>query len=439
MKASPSLIIKTTAVLFFLFFSYLTVKKSLKESSREDFAHYSRVDYWIKSSECTALSKTFLTLCSKDNLTLKPIESGSIADDRGHTLVSNIYGFIYHKPIQKHQLIIFNLLINLIGAFLIFLYILKKNPIPAVFFTLLLLASNNLNLIITPDVIYIYPGLTLISVWAVLEFFENYNNKLFKSLLLICTVFFFGSLFRESIFFATSLGVSGYYLIQTIRFRTKRYVPFFFLGALLFFISKVSNPSILIARDAIWKTDTTNLIRGHGISHNLFIGLGAEKNSWGIKWDDSSADYFAKKVNPNVQYCSEEYYQILTMKYLQFLRENPIESLKIYFLKTLSAAKWLLKELRLPHYLLFLISVIAFFLKKRPSEYAGIIFFIMLGQLLLPVLTIVGIEYLQPAIICWNLLIAIAFQYDEKVILTSYSFHKRKIMKRINSLKKADT
>ena len=88
--------------------------------------------------------------------------------------------------------------------------------------------------------------------------------------------------------------------------------------------------AILRSRDAIWNVPPPNHIEGHGIWHNVYIGLGAVPNKFGIEWRDEYAMKKVQEVYPSVTYVSDEYYAILRSMYFDALKTDPIEVFRIY-------------------------------------------------------------------------------------------------------------
>lgn len=81
-------------------------------------------------------------------------------------------------------------------------------------------------------------------------------------------------------------------------------------------------------------------IVGHGFSHNLYIGLGEVPNSLGIVWDDHNGFAAVKSRDPEIKILSVQYYDMIREIFIQTLRDNPTEVLRIYgekFFKILKA------------------------------------------------------------------------------------------------------
>jgi hypothetical protein len=406
-------------ILFLSFITFLFYKVISPISSTSEFQHYSRVDCWIESSKCTLLTNTILTSCDEPLGPLKGIESVSIADDRGHTIISNLFALVFREPITKLHLLIFNLLLNILGFSLVFFYIYQKSMISSLAFLGIIFFSNSLSSYPSPDVTYAFPGLTLLSIWISLLLQENFKQKPLKYLILSTSLFFIGSLFRESIFFATAIGIIAYNSYFFLKEKSFHSFKLICVGILLFSSSKLSNSTVLLLRDQVWRTERSALVKGHGISHNLFIGLGTEKNSWGITWNDSEALPFARQANPEVKYGSDEYFKILMAKYIEFISENPLEAGKIYTIKSIKALKFLIKSFTFFHFIVLTLVVVSLgLLRKKVHQQFFLLLFLTAAHLIPPTLTVITFTFLQSALICLNTsLSSLLFSFQAKDLI----------------------
>jgi hypothetical protein len=75
------------------------------------------------------------------------------------------------------------------------------------------------------------------------------------------------------------------------------------------------------------------MMEQHGIWHNLYIGLGAVENPFGIEWRDGNAIDTVKKIDPSLRWGSNRYFHILRDLYFDILWQNPIEVVKVYLKK----------------------------------------------------------------------------------------------------------
>lgn len=57
--------------------------------------------------------------------------------------------------------------------------------------------------------------------------------------------------------------------------------------------------------------------------HGIWCGLGFFENEFGFAWDDGKAAEYVAGIDPTVEYCSEEYFDILRERVLDVALENP--------------------------------------------------------------------------------------------------------------------
>jgi hypothetical protein len=74
-------------------------------------------------------------------------------------------------------------------------------------------------------------------------------------------------------------------------------------------------------------------ILSHGLSHALYLGLGAEPNSFGIEWSDPVADKAVRARDPTIKYVSPQYYEMLGKLYMEIVWQHPLEVARIYAAK----------------------------------------------------------------------------------------------------------
>jgi hypothetical protein len=91
-----------------------------------------------------------------------------------------------------------------------------------------------------------------------------------------------------------------------------------------------STSGLIALRSAIFDVPRSDsAIASHGISHNLYLGLGVPGNPWGIKWDDNAALAHVGDAD-RVRYGSEDHYRSLRNGYLRILTTEPLAVAKIY-------------------------------------------------------------------------------------------------------------
>jgi hypothetical protein len=74
-----------------------------------------------------------------------------------------------------------------------------------------------------------------------------------------------------------------------------------------------------------WGVDSfrDDIPTGHPFWHTAYIGLGFQRNSWGIAYQDEVAVKYVKRVDPDAAYLSPAYSAALRKRYLEILREHP--------------------------------------------------------------------------------------------------------------------
>jgi hypothetical protein len=62
---------------------------------------------------------------------------------------------------------------------------------------------------------------------------------------------------------------------------------------------------------------------GHPFWHTAYIGLGFQRNKWGIVYRDSVAERYVKRTDPDARYLSPAYEAALRKRYLRIVRDEP--------------------------------------------------------------------------------------------------------------------
>ena len=172
--------------------------------------------------------------------------------------------------------------------------------------------------------------------------FAHVSRKLFRPWVVVGIVALaVAMLFREAIGFmglVCSLLATGFnYFLSVPKSRRSALVH---AGLACAVVLTVWTPySVLRLRDAIYHTSPSARMEQHGTWHNLYIGLGAVENPFGIVWIDSYAIDTVKKVDPSVPYLSHEYFAILRREYFQILLQHPVEVAVVYFKKLVIALR----------------------------------------------------------------------------------------------------
>ena len=172
--------------------------------------------------------------------------------------------------------------------------------------------------------------------------YANVSRRLFWSWIVVGIVALaIAMLFREAIGFmgvVCSLFAIGFgYFLSIPKSRRSALAR---AGLACMVVLTVWTPySVLRLRDAIYHTSPSASMEQHGSWHNLYIGLGAVENPFGIVWEDLNAENAVKRVDPSVSYLSHKYFAILRSEYFRIVLEHPVEVAAIYFKKLWLALK----------------------------------------------------------------------------------------------------
>lgn len=144
----------------------------------------------------------------------------------------------------------------------------------------------------------------------------------------------FGALLRESISLMTvivTLGVAAWSLWYGPRDWRRVLAIIAVVAAGL--AAAQSSRLIIAARNSAYALDVGHLPATHGLSHTLYIGLGAVENKFGIRYDDAVGRAAASAALPGVVPYSNDYFRVMGGLYLRKWQEDPIEVMRIYLVK----------------------------------------------------------------------------------------------------------
>jgi hypothetical protein len=171
---------------------------------------------------------------------------------------------------------------------------------------------------------------------AILFFFESTSNKRLRWLWIFVGILSLGlaELFRQSIGLmgvaASMLAIALAYLLRP---RNRKSPLKLIIMATVVLLAHQTPMALLKARDAAYHLPPPTMEERHGAWHNLYIGLGAVPNPFGIEWLDASGRRAVEKINPNIPYLSAEYYATLRQEYFRILWQHPLEVLNVYYRK----------------------------------------------------------------------------------------------------------
>jgi hypothetical protein len=308
---------------------------------------YPRVDHWIQAAQCAQSSGKYMVTCTEHRLV--PIEDVSLADDRGHTLILSALAHLGGIQPTHNVLRVLNLSLNALGVLLISLLLHRfRLPLAAA-------AMNALGAIWTgsragADVDAAYLAAALFALGGCFFLFlmtsgdpdqVNAKKVLFPATFVHGVLTFL--LLMTSVFLRQPIGLSGIvaalagicFLLLSVRkspFR-RTYLLRSILALGIIWVALQSPKSVAELRNRTLDIQPKG-ISGHGISHNLFLGLGGYvENKFGIIWDDQYAKNLIERLYPGVEYCSDEYFRLIGKLYLQYVKSDPAEALRIYLLK----------------------------------------------------------------------------------------------------------
>ncbi|MBN20234.1 MAG: hypothetical protein CL678_03015 [Bdellovibrionaceae bacterium] len=316
-----------------IFLSVTAIER--KESFVQPVGKYSA---WVRSSECALKTGKILVVCGDDGKFV-PIEGVSLAEDRGHTFLGNLYSILFKKVATIKVFYYINLFLSLfsVGTFTAFLICIgygwfALSGLAFVLGNLFQGISFGYGVEASLDGVFFFGQIFLLATVYFLSF-----PRLNRLSLLFFSFFGLGLavLLRESVaIIPWVVSFLGGMVVTWINRRNKKVIFGFltmclFLGISLkynvFFntFRKIQTPSL----------EQVNAVSGHGFSHTLYAGLGYSKNPWGIKWDDLLVAQHVNRVDPNAVYLSERYFSIVRQLYLEKIKEAPFVVTQIYFNK----------------------------------------------------------------------------------------------------------
>ena len=305
---------------------------------------YNRVSFWIASSECAARTGIILGYCLPDGK-VAAIEDVSIADDRGHTIVANAYAMFTGRAITLRGLVVANIVINAAALF-------------AIAATLFLCGwkLSALFLLMVPR--YVVPGplpsadgyathmaaFLFALVAAVLVAHVPLRKSERAAIHWLAIVALAGACLAWSMLLRQPYGQGGFLVVASLlAFRWFRGVQ---RGKTLWREAAIWRTGVILAAlglATLYSTSALFALRGilqdvprsghaiesHGISHNLYMGLGVPGNPWGIKWDDGAALAHIGEAG-RIRYGSDDHYRSLRNSYVRIVMTEPLQVARIY-------------------------------------------------------------------------------------------------------------
>ncbi|HCJ12550.1 MAG: hypothetical protein A2Y14_01485 [Verrucomicrobia bacterium GWF2_51_19] len=325
---------------------------------------------WLTSAEC--MRKTGAWLCTGENRqALTPFRN---ADDPGHAFALGLYSRITQKVLTLRHVTKLNAVINFTGLLCIATVLFALRAYVSSFILLLSasiflqsLNTNSSRLNFSPHDSYI--GTALLASLLPIILWLGYKRGRFSKIGLCVGLLGLSAaaMIRQPIGimgFMVSITVLAVVALQKQQ-RNKRALLRNLGLAFLIFFAWQTQRWVTLTRDVVFHIDSSKMHQGHGISHNLYIGLGAVENSLGIKWADSSGNADAKKDDATIAYCTPAYFSKLWQLYFRHWREHPLEIMRIYALKTRALLNTKFAVMRPPLFVFLLISLALYCLARR--------------------------------------------------------------------------
>lgn len=292
---------------------------------------YPRTQFWIEAAACAQETGNYLVVC-RDQKQL-PIEDVSLADDRGHTLLLSFFSRTFKKTPTLDFLRQINLGINFLGFVFFCLVSLRFIGWRTSLFAAIL-GSYWIGARSGPDVDSAYIGISMLAAAGLVLAITANSAFRFP---IVYVVGAFTALIREPIGLGFSMSLLSVAVVDAcfiphpkLKTRALRSVIMAAVAVLCFLTPRLPTK----VRDVVLGTHPVGTA-AHGISHNLFLGLGGfVENKWGIVWDDAYAQKKIHEIDPNIIYCSDAYFKAIGRLYVEYVSKDPGEALRVYLIKT---------------------------------------------------------------------------------------------------------
>jgi hypothetical protein len=322
-------------ILIFVFFCF-TVPFCIQSLGKADALQpsWSSAEIWIQSAECARTTGAILAICKDGKLV--PIADVSAGDDPGQALALDLYSILTQKTAMQNDVSRLNSILNYAGIALLAacLFCLR---LPVASFLVLtggaLIANQFHSLGPHPGQFGVACFVTVLPLSILAYAFGTMSGR---AAWLWLPIGFLGigiaMMFREAI---GLMGVAAGFLAIGIGYfssipRTPRRAVVS-LGLAVALVLSMSTPEMVFrARDRLYDLPPSTRMEQHGVWHNLYIGLGAVQNSFGIEWNDAKGIEAVRKIDPSIVYLSNEYFAVLRREYFRLLMSHPFEVGRVY-------------------------------------------------------------------------------------------------------------
>ncbi|MBX9945518.1 MAG: hypothetical protein K2Y40_15650 [Reyranella sp.] len=299
-------------------------------------ADWGVTDHWIASAECARKTGAWLVVCPGGRLV--PLANQALADDPGHALLLEVWAMVADRSLKVGDAASLNVVLNVFGML----------SIATLLFAARLHVASLIVLVYGGGVyldwtgVSPHPGLVGAASFAAVlpctlilsELGYLSRPTRISGLFAGAILLGLAALLREPIgMMGLIVSLAAIVWVALSRRELRRWlrlVPLLLLAV----VSWQTPRWVLLARDMVFSVPKTAQIETHGISHNLYLGLGAIENKFGLSWTDATGAKAVADIDPTVAYVSRDYFRVLWRAYLQRVAEDPLEVLRIYATKT---------------------------------------------------------------------------------------------------------
>lgn len=298
--------------------------------------NWGATNVWLESTECARATGAWLAIC--DNGKLMPISEYAIADDPGHALFLDILAIASQRKVSLADVAYLNIGLNSLGLILLASFLFA---IGAYVTSIVLLALGPVVFLAWIGTSPHWGFIGVASMAAVLPlalvarekgFLPGRTGRFYLGVGLAGLSI--AALVREPIGMMALLITLAAIVVLVLRRPWRRDVQLRLLIVGVLVIAASAAPRwVVLARDAAFVLEPAQHVQTHGISHTLYTGLGVVENKFGIRYDDTYGANAAKAVDPDVVFCSPEYFRIMWRLFADRLVEDPVEVARIFLEK----------------------------------------------------------------------------------------------------------
>jgi hypothetical protein len=325
---------------------------------------WSSAEIWMQSADCARTTGAILVLCRDGKLV--PIADYSAGDDPGQALALGIYAILTQKALRQNDISRMNSTLNYVGLVLLaaLLFCLRLPIISLLVLTGGAVIANQFHSL-GP-----HPGhlgvaclaamlpLSIVGLPAVSD-----SRRLFWIWVVVGAIGLgVAMLFREAIglmgIVVGLIAVGASYFSTIAKRRGALIAHLGLIGAVL--LGLVVPQLVLGVRNLAYHIAPSGRMEQHGAWHNLYIGLGAVKNPFGIEWLDDNAVQTVKKIDPSIKYLSKAYYDTLRREYFRIVISHPAQVAVIYLQKL-----WIALNVYATWLIVLILAAIAVWARRR--------------------------------------------------------------------------